>query len=211
MFRARCYLLLLLTATPGWTVYAQSVNELSAYLSLFSAHASSAHAVRVNWSLETQSPAHRFFRIYRGYEEVGNFAVLAEVNATGGDAAADYSFTDTSARTNVSYYYKISAVGQYTESIFPVVISATPTRANQPPTAELPPAAILTGREITLYVRKPGEVKLELVDGESRLLVNEFLRPGIYEFDGNRNRHARLKLTHNHDFYVEASWPMRVD
>ncbi len=118
--------LLLLTAvlliSPNACSMAASSNEtldLSSLLSLFSAHALPTGVVRLNWTLEKQSPTIIQFRIYRGYEDVGNFDLLADVPP---HSSMDYSFVDTTARPGVSYYYKVAASAQQVESVFPVVI-----------------------------------------------------------------------------------------
>ncbi|MBI5058544.1 hypothetical protein HZB60_02045 [candidate division KSB1 bacterium] len=184
--------------------------DLSSMLSLFSAHAANG-AVRLNWSLDTQSPALVKFRVYRGYEEVGNFAVLTEISSNSRTDSADYSYNDTEVRESVSYFYKISSLTQSSESIFPVVISATPTRDADSVAKSLPPVALLSGQQITLYVRKPGHVRLELRSDAPRVLVDEELRPGIYEFEPPHapGARTRLRATHDSDYFTETEWPMK--
>lgn len=192
------------------SVRASDQDFLTTYLSLFSAHAVK-DGVKLNWSLDQQSPTLTKFRIYRGYEEVGNFAVLTEVPASSGTDSVDYSITDKDTRALVSYYYKIAGVSQSGESVFPVVISATPTLDQPTPTSDLPPVALLTGEKITLYVRKSGQVKLELRGSNLKALVNDQLRPGIYEFEptGLSGSNTKLRVTYESDYFQEVSWPVK--
>jgi hypothetical protein len=203
-------MMLMGTAVAGFAQSAPNADDLSSMLALFSAHAAGG-TVRLNWSLETQSPALVKFRIYRGYEEVGNFAVLAEVAGNGQTEAAEYAYNDTEVREGVSYFYKISSLTQNAESIFPVVISATPTKDADSVGKALPPVALLRGDRIALYVRKPGRVRLELRTDALRVLVDEEMRPGIYEFEPPNGSAARTRLraTYNTDYFTETDWPIK--
>jgi hypothetical protein len=181
--------------------------DLSSLLSLFSAHALPAGGVRLNWTLEKQSPTILQFRIYRGYEDVGNFDVLAEVPT---HAATDYSFTDTTAQSGVSYYYKVAAAGQRNESVFPVVISAT-VQIGKDQTAQTEdlPLMILPGKRVSLYVRRAGHVQLSAVMSPPKALVDDSLRPGIYEFDLSSTQPVTLRLHHENGYTAEVIWPIR--
>jgi hypothetical protein len=197
---------------PGAYADDPSTNlpELSNLLALFSAQANSADGIRINWTLDQQSPLISAFRLYRGYEEVGNFAVLMELPVRRGKQIMEYSFTDTSARGGVSYYYKIAALGQKSESVFPVVITATRPRAGEKPDArELAPVAIVRSDKIALYVRHAGHVKLEIVLPR-KTLVDDNLQPGIYEFDTPSGARAgtRLHLEHDQDYRTDVTWPV---
>jgi hypothetical protein len=190
--------------------FAQGSDEtldLSSLLSLFSAHALPAAAVRLNWTLEKQSPTILQFRIYRGYEDVGNFEVLAEVPT---HAATDYSFTDTTAQPGVSYYYKVAAAGQRNESVFPVVISAT-VQIGKDQTAQTEdlPLMILPGKRVSLYVRRAGHVQLSAVTSPPKALVDDSLRPGIYEFDLSSTEPVTLRLHHENGYTAEVTWPIQ--
>lgn len=183
--------------------------DISSLLTLFSAHALPSGDVRLNWTLEKQSPTIMKFRIYRGYEDVGNFAVLVEIPSHGLDGA-DYSYTDTSAQPGVSYYYKLASVGQRTESVFPVVISATSQLPRQKPAdVELLPIMILPGQRVSLYVRRPGHVNLDVLSNPAKSLVNDSLRPGIYEFDlSPEGAPVTLRLRHESGYTAEVTWPV---
>lgn len=199
---------LILSGSIAAVVASQDDDMLTSYLTLFSAHAVS-DGVKLNWSLERQSPTLTLFRIYRGYEEVGNFSILTEITAGSGVDSVDYSITDHAARPGVSYYYKIAGISQTGESIFPVVISATPGPQTESGQTELPPAALLPGEKITLYVRKPGQITLELRGAQMKTLVHDELRPGIYEFDAPDKPGTRLRVTYNSDFFKETDWPIK--
>ena len=108
----------------GTSARAEEMPELATLLALFSANASDHGNIRLNWTLDQQSPTVVKFRIYRGYEELGNFSVLSEIPFRGESGQADYLYQDTSAIPGVTYFYKLAAQGQLNESIFPVVISA---------------------------------------------------------------------------------------
>jgi hypothetical protein len=187
-----------------------NIPELSTLLVLFSANATSSEGVRLNWTLDRQSPTIVSFRIYRGYEEVGNFAVIADVPIRQGKDTMDYAFSDTGARGGVTYYYKIASLGQNSESVFPVVITATrPLPGESTVAHELPPVSILKGNKIALYVRNGGHVKLQIAL-PSQILVNDSLKPGIYEFDPPPNAKAGLRLHLEHDtgFTTDVNWPV---
>jgi hypothetical protein len=187
--------------------------DFSSLLSLFSANAISSGGVRINWSLDSLSPTIVKFRLYRGYEDVGNFAVLTETVPRGGSGVSEYSFTDTTARSGVTYFYKIAALLQSSESIFPVVISATPdaTQSKLEGSQDLVPAQLLKDEKIALYVRRAGRVKLEIISAKPKVLVDDLLRPGIYEFDlpSGTSGQVRLKLNHEEGFSKEIAWPVR--
>ena len=204
-------LFLTLSSLPveGKAQPAEDTIDLSSLLTLFSAHALPGGDIRLNWALEKQSPTIVEFRIYRGYEEVGNFAVAAEVPRRGSEGAVEYSFTDTTAVPGVSYFFKLAASGQNVESVFPVVISAT-AQLPQKQSAELEqtPAMILPGKRVALYVRQPGHVKLDAVSHPPRALVDDSLRPGIYEFDLSATMPVILKLQHDSGYSTEVVWPI---
>ncbi len=187
------------------------VPELCSILSLFSAHANSPDGVRLNWTLDKQSPTILSFRIYRGYEELGNFAVLVEVPVHTTKDAMEYSLTDTTVRAGVSYFYKLAAVGQKSESVFPVVITATPPMPGETNAGhELAPVAIVKGDKIALYVRSGGHVKLAIAL-PAKTLVDDNLKPGIYEFDPPANAKSGLKLHLEHEkgYKTDVTWPMQ--
>ena len=194
-------------------LHAQSaaIPELSSVLSVFTARATAGNGVRLNWTLDRQSPTILYFRIYRGYEEFGNFAVLAEIPSHSAANDVDYTYPDESARPGVSYYYKLAAVGQQSESVFPVVITATP----MPPGVErsreaLAPAAVLPGERIALYVRERGRTRLDVVS-HGRALVDDVLLPGIYEFDppSGAERPLRLRISREDGFSEDILWPLQ--
>jgi len=198
----------------GAATLAQSSSnlpELSSLLSLFSAHALPSGGVRINWTLEQQSPTIVNFRIYRGYEDVGNFAVLSEVAVHEAADVLDYSFPDTTARPGVSYFYKLAAVGQSSESVFPVVISATPRMGDGSDKAvDAMPVMLLPGNNISLYVRHTGHVRLDLVSGNRKPLVDDTLQPGIYEFDAPAGqKQVTLHLSHESGYEADITWPLQ--
>jgi hypothetical protein len=205
--------LLILAGQPASSQMRTEDPEFTSLLSLFSARAISPSGVRLNWSLDSLSPTIVKFRIYRGYEDVGSFAVLTEVEPHAREGANDYSFTDDSALAQVTYYYKISALSQSSESIFPVVISATPDASHSRlgTGQELVPAAVLQGSKLSLYVRRAGRVRLELAAAKSRALVDDKLQPGIYEFELPAGTHGdvALKLHHDEGYDTELTWPVR--
>lgn len=183
--------------------------DLSSALSVFSAHATGGNGVRLNWNLDYQSPLITKFRIYRGYEEVGDFAVFDEIDAKRAADTVNYSLQDTTALPGVSYYYKLSALGQSAESVFPVVITAVPLRAGQAPIRELPPAAILPGNSILLYVRQSGHVILVAQTDAEKTYVDEILKPGIYQFAPPTDGHPiSLRLEHEHNLKTTVEWPI---
>ena len=183
--------------------------ELTSALSVFSAHATTGSGIRLNWTLDYQSPIITKFRLYRGYEEVGAFSVLTEINAQHVMDTVAYSFKDTTARAGVSYYYKLAATSQNGESVFPVVITAVPLSPDQAPEKELPAAAILPDAKILLYVRTPGRVRLDIAASPPRVLVDETLRPGLYEFDPPSDGNPlTLRLDHDRGLRAEVSWPV---
>ena len=160
--------------------------------------------------LDKQSPTILSFRIYRGYEELGNFAVVAEVPVHNTKDAMEYTYADSSVRSGVSYYYKLAAVGQKSESVFPVVITATPPMPGDSDSRELAPVAIVKGDKIALYVRDAGHVKLAILL-PTKTLVDDNLKPGIYEFDPPANAKTGLKLHLEHDkgFKADVPWPIK--
>ncbi len=205
-----CALLWGAQLTPASAQPASELPELSSLLALFSAHALPSGGVRINWTLEQSSPLIVSFRIYRGYEDLGNFSVLSEIPVHTSGETLDYSVTDTTAQINVSYYYKVSALGQSKESVFPVVISATPhnTDAAAENVSELP-VMILPGSKVSLYVRRGGHVKLDLLGESHKSLVDDSLKPGIYEFDApSSNRPVTLHLRHESGYETDVSWPL---
>jgi hypothetical protein len=186
------------------------VPEFTSLLSLFSAHALPSGGVRLNWTLEKTSPTIVSFRLYRGYEDVGNFAVLCEVPVHSSGQTLDYSFNDTTALPNVSYFYKVSAAGQSKESVFPVVISATPhLKSENSDKLENLPVIILPGAKLSLYVRRGGHVKLDILSEASKPLVNDSLRPGIYEFEAPKGKlPMTLRIRHDSDYETQVAWPV---
>jgi hypothetical protein len=197
----------------GFTLSASAQNtipELSSALSLFSAQATTAEGVRLNWILDHQSPTIFKFRVYRGYEEVGNFAVLAEISARSGADSMEYSYKDISARPQVSYYYKLAAVGQNSESVFPVVITACLLQTGSGHDTILPAATVLRGDAITLYVRKAGRVKLTSLSSGGKTLVDQEMQPGIYELQVPSGAQVplTLRLEHSAGQTKEFRWPI---
>jgi len=193
--------------------FAQSsgmIPELTSDLALFSAQAAGSEGIRLNWNLDRQSPTIVKFRIYRGYEELGNFAVLTELNVRWARDSVEYSYRDSTARPGVSYYYKLAAVGQSSESVFPVVITAViPDKYQSQAKCELVPASVLPGEKINLYVRRTGRINLSVLSAPARILVNDTLRPGIYEFDPPENAAPlRLRLEHDSGYETNIIWPL---
>jgi hypothetical protein len=202
--------LLTIAGLALWASPPETVPELSSALSLFSAQATTTDGVRLNWILDHQSPTIVRFRVYRGYDEIGNFAVLAEIAARSGADSMEYSYQDISARPLVSYYYKLAAVGQNSESVFPVVITACLPQAGSARDTVLPAATILRGDAITVYVRRTGHVKLTSVSSDTRTLVDQELQPGIYELQtpAGATRPLKLRLEHSEGLTKEFRWPI---
>lgn len=209
MYVARIVFALLLIF--NWTTaQAEEMPELATLLSLFSANATENGNVRLNWTLDQQSPAVVKFRIYRGYEELGNFPVLAEIpfHAENG-AAADYLYQDTSAIPGVTYYYKLAAQGQINESIFPVVISAgIPLGDKSAGQLNNAPAVVLPGDGMRLYVRKTGHVKLERTSPDQKTLIDSELSAGVYEINSGKSEQA-LKVTVTPSYEHTLTWPIK--
>jgi hypothetical protein len=192
----------------GTISFAEEMPELATQLSLFSANATENRTLRLNWSLDQQSPAIVKFRIYRGYEELGNFSVLEEIPFRPDSGAADYLFADTLAVPGVSYFYKLSSVGQSKESVFPVVISAAiPLAGRDGGQNTSAPAMILPGEKITLYVRHTAPIKLEQTSPQSKVLIEKQLPAGLYEFEGG-NGPVTLKLSGPDNFERTVNWPI---
>jgi hypothetical protein len=206
-----CILMTVLSVGVSSAQTESQFPELSSLLALFSAQALPTGGVRLNWTLESSSPTVLAFRIYRGYEDVGNFSVLEDIPVHSSGEILSYSFTDAAAVTNVSYYYKLSAVGQSKESVFPVVISATPHGAH-PSVAgtDTLPVLILPGAKVSLYVRRGGHVQLDLLGDSRKSLVDDSLRPGIYEFDiPGSTPSATLHVRHESGYESDVAWPVK--
>jgi hypothetical protein len=203
-------LVIILPFCPALSQANADAPDLTTVLSLFSAHAS-MEGIRVNWSLDQQSPAIFGFRIYRGYASAGHFAVLTEMETRSANGAMSYTFTDTSAISGVTYYYKLAAIGQASESVFPVVISAAVTSSSSDSPLETnAPVKLLPGDRIELYVRKQGRVQLDIIEPVQRALVNDILAPGIYEFDSVQTGvNTRLRLSHEDGYLVDINWPIK--
>jgi hypothetical protein len=200
--------LIILVGQSGTAQPADDLPELVSELSLFSAYATAGEGVRLNWTLEHQSPTITKFRVYRGYEEVGTFSTLLEVPAQSAADTVAYSVRDTTSRPGVSYFYKLAAVGQRSESVFPVVITAVPLPRAQRPPRELPAATILPDPKILLYVRTAGRVRLSVQSSPEHVLVNETLRPGLYEFEPPSSGPFPLKLEHDSGRIETIQWPL---
>jgi hypothetical protein len=188
----------------------ETLPQLASDLSYFSAYATATDGVRLNWSLDKQSPTLLKYRIYRGYAEVGDFAVLSEIDAHSASDSVEYSFKDSSARSDVSYFYKLAAVMQNSESVFPVVITATRPEVGENGQRELPPAVILKGDVLTLYVRTPGHVKLSADATKEKALIDDSLNPGIYEITTPLvGKTHTLHLEHGLGYQTDVNWPLK--
>jgi hypothetical protein len=195
----------------GTTVQAQAEDmpELATLLSLFSANAMEGGTIRLNWTLDQQSPAVIKFRVYRGYEELGKFPVLCEIRFHAENGAAEYLYNDTSAIPGVTYYYKLAAQGQLHESVFPVVISAgIPLGDDNGGQAPDAPALVLPGDSLRLYVRKSGHYKLERTSPDNVMLLDSDLSAGVYEIKTATSEQS-LKLTADPAYERTVSWPLR--
>ncbi len=194
----------------NWTaVRAEEMPELATLLALFSANSTEDGNVRLNWTLDQQSPAVVKFRIYRGYEELGNFSVLAEIPFHAENGAADYLYQDTSAIPGVTYYYKLAAQGQINESIFPVVISAgVPLGDRSLGQESTAPAVVLPGDSLRLYVRKSGHVKLERTSPDKKTLIDNDLAAGVYEINTGKSEQS-LKVTVAPSYEFSLTWPIK--
>ena len=209
MHVVRIFLVLLLTFGATVQARAEDMPELATLLSLFSANAMEGGTIRVNWTLDQQSPAVVKFRVYRGYEELGNFSVLCEIPFHAENGAAEYLYNDTSAIPGVTYYYKLAAQGQLNESVFPVVISAgIPIGDSDSGQITEAPATVLPGKNVRLYVRKSGHYKLERTAPDKSLLVEGDLNAGVYEFTADSGAQT-LKLTADPAYEQTISWPIQ--
>ena len=137
--------------------------------------------------------------------------MLADVAPHDGQQNTNYAFTDTLAIPGVTYYYKLGAVGQASESVFPVVISAALKPDNANLGDDKDPVTLLPGEKLELYVRARGQVQLDLLNsGESQPLVNDELAPGIYEIEPPADViPLKLRLTHDSGFTRDLSWPLQ--
>ncbi len=204
---ARLFFALLLTF--NLSAHAEEMPELATLLALFSASATENGTIRLNWTLDQQSPAVIKFRVYRGYEELGNFSVLSEIPFHAEQGAADYLLNDTSAIPGVTYYYKLAAQGQLNESIFPVVISAgVPLGDKNAGQDDEAPAIILPGETVRLYVRKSGHVKLERTAPEQKTLIDGELASGVYEVEAGPAAQS-LKVWAGQAYEFSLSWPIQ--
>lgn len=206
---ARILFALLLTAGTTVQAQAEDMPELATLLALFSANAMDGGTIRLNWTLDQQSPAVVNFRVYRGYEELGNFSVLCEIPFHAENGTAEYLYNDTSAIPGVTYYYKLAAQGQLNESVFPVVISAgIPLGDQNGGQSGEAPALVLPGENVRLYVRKSGHYKLERTSPDKSLLIDGDLSAGVYEFKTDSGEQS-LKLTADPAYEHTLSWPLR--
>lgn len=207
MIVARCMLALILLVSTS--ARAQDMPELATLLSLFSANAAENGNIRLNWTLDQQSPAIVKFRIYRGYEELGGFSILTEVPFHAENGQADYLYQDTSAIPGVTYYYKLAAQGQIQESIFPVVISAAvPVGQKLGDQSAESPAVVLPGEKLRVYLRQAGHLRVERSTPDKKLLVDSELAAGIYEFDST-NTVQTITLNVDGAFEKTVSWPLQ--
>ena len=192
----------------GWSsAQADDMPELATLLSLFSANATDDGNIRLNWSLDQQSPAVVKFRIYRGYEELGAFSVLTEVPFHAG--SAEYLLNDSSAIPGVTYYYKLAAQGQLNESVFPVVISAgLPLAGVLGGQSKDSPGLVLPGKNMRLYVRKSGHIKLERTLPDAKVLIDDTLSAGVFEINSTGPAQT-FKVTIGPSFEQTVSWPLR--
>lgn len=197
-----------LLLTFNFSARAEDMPELATLLALYSANATEDGNIRLNWTLDQQSPAVIKFRIYRGYEELGGFSVLSEIPFHAENGAAEYLFSDTSAIPGVTYFYKLAALGQINESIFPVVISAGVSLGDKHAgQANDAPAIILPGENVRLYVRKSGKVKLERTLPKAKTLIDGDLTAGVYEIDsGQLAQTFKLWVAPSYEFNL--TWPI---
>lgn len=193
----------------GTSARASDMPDLATLLALFSANAADDGRIRLNWSLDQQSPAIVKFRIYRGYEEYGSFSVLAEIPFHAENGKADYLYQDTSAIPGVTYYYKLAAQGQLNESIFPVVISAAvPLGASLGGQFEEAPVLLLPGSTMLVYLRKGGRLLIERTAPERKLLLEGEMSAGVYEIDSSTvSQTIILKL--GESFSQTVNWPIQ--
>ncbi|MCB9366191.1 MAG: hypothetical protein H6506_03715 [Calditrichaeota bacterium] len=188
---------------------AGDMPELATLLSLFSANAADDGRIRLNWTLDQQSPTIVKFRIYRGYEEFGNFSVLTEVTFHAELEHADYLYQDTSAIPGVTYYYKLAAQGQLNESIFPVVISAAvPLGVQLGEQVEQDPVLILPGAKLRLYMRKAGHLVVTRTMPEMKTLLDGDLAAGVYEIDSSASKQT-LTIKLDGQFEKSVAWPLQ--
>jgi hypothetical protein len=68
---------------------------------------------------------------------------------------------------------------------------------------------IIPGPRVSLYVRNAGHVKLDVLSGSTKPLVDDSLRPGIYEFDPPAaGQPITLHLRHENGYETEVAWPV---
>lgn len=191
------------------TGQAEEMPELATLLALFSANSTEDGNVRLNWTLDQQSPAVVKFRVYRGYEELGNFSILAEIPFHAENGTADYLYQDTSAIPGVTYYYKLAAQGQINESIFPVVISAgIPLGESGAGQASTAPAVVLPGDVMRVYVRAGGQVRIERTAPDAKLLIDSELPAGVFEINSGKAEQT-IKISVPPSYEYTLTWPIK--
>lgn len=200
------FALILLLSTSARS---EEMPELATLLALFSANASDHGNIRLNWTLDQQSPTVVKFRIYRGYEELGNFSVLTEVPFHAESGQADYLFQDTSAIPGVTYYYKLASQGQLNESIFPVVISAAvPVGGTLGGQNAESPALVLPGDKLRVYLKQAGHLRVERSAPDKQVLVDTLLTAGIYEFEAT-DAAQTISVKVDDSFEKTVTWPLK--
>jgi len=82
--------------------------------------------VVISWTTGSEVDNYRFV-IWRSNSADGNFAAIADLQATGGVATTNYNYTDANVNAGVTYYYRLSDISIYGyETVHEMVVSATP-------------------------------------------------------------------------------------
>ena len=84
---------------------------------------------KLNLTWKDNSTNETGFEIYRSTSSSGTYNIVATA------AAGAIAYTDTALNASTTYYYKIRAIGQYGESAYTTVASATTAAKPLPPTA----------------------------------------------------------------------------
>lgn len=173
--------------------------------------------VVLQWSTSDESQVEQY-SLYRGFAPVGKFSLISEIPTHRTKSqASDYTYVDEWVINGVTYYYKIAYKAEnYSESVHPMLVSATPTDIK----GEVPPESLEQYQLITsdtnlmtapttvdFYVRNSGKVQMIIYDldgNEIKTLVSRDFYPGMYTLDLTHQDIAAgvyfLKMIGDHGF-----------
>jgi hypothetical protein len=152
--------------------------------------------VILRWSAADESGISHY-SLYRGYAPVGKFSLVSEIPVHSGTPKGfEYTFVDEWVINGVTYYYKIAyKTGNYTEIVYPTLVSATPSAREGIAVPEslqqyqlfASSSNLMTApTTVDFYVRNSGNVHLtvyNLQGKEVKTLVSRDFCPGIYTLD----------------------------